>query len=146
MIYAGIDPGLKGGICVHGVCYPMPVDDDGIRVADLALILSGVDQVLIEKVHAMPKQGVCSMFTFGYGAGQVNATACIVTKNPPKYVQPQEWKKKVLGDRFDHDKKGTAAWAASIFPHAHLVAPRGRVIHDGMADALAIYYYATLYL
>ena len=51
-----------------------------------------VHMACIEKVHAMPKQGVTSMFTFGYGYGGLRM-ALIAAGFPFQEVQPRAWQK-----------------------------------------------------
>jgi crossover junction endodeoxyribonuclease RuvC len=62
----------------------------------------------------MPKQGVTSVFRFGYGAGVVEgvfATLCI----PIEFVRPQVWKKSFgLGS----DKEQSLALARRTWPYA----------------------------
>ena len=51
------------------------------------------DYVVIEKVHAMPGQGVSSMFSFGFAYGAVKALAETFVEHEVIDVRPQEWKK-----------------------------------------------------
>ena len=51
------------------------------------------DYVVIEKVHAMPGQGVTSMFSFGYAYGAVKALAETFVEHEVIDVTPQKWKK-----------------------------------------------------
>jgi crossover junction endodeoxyribonuclease RuvC len=51
--------------------------------------------VVIEKVGAMPKQGVASVFTFGYGFG-VWIGALAALEIPYQLVTPQAWKKLLM--------------------------------------------------
>jgi crossover junction endodeoxyribonuclease RuvC len=109
-VIAAIDPGVSGAIAI--------IDTNGnvIAVEDLPihLIRSGrklrteldlaglramltaqpIEHVFIEAVHAMPKQGVVSMFRFGYAAG---AIAGLVTglALPLTLVRPQAWQRSV---------------------------------------------------
>lgn len=114
----GIDPGLKGGISViyngrFEFLFPMPVNKengeiDGYRlfvaitkIRDLIRMMSGnnvIYKAFIEKVNAMPGQGVCSMFTFGEGYGVIKSV--IGLHMPIEFVTPQAWKKTVL-DGYD---------------------------------------------
>lgn len=97
--YIGIDPGLKGGIAVitdeSKYIHPMPVNENGILVKDLRDIILYTEKVndkfiIIEKVHAMPKQGVTSMFTFGKGYGAIIAVVEMLGY-PYQLVTPQAW-------------------------------------------------------
>ena len=77
MIFAAIDPGsVHAAIAVFHDATPVFVDDlrtanDMVDPTALAYALEDmkVQQVVVENVHAMPKQGVASMFKFGFGCG-----------------------------------------------------------------------------
>ena len=103
MRIAGIDPGKSGGIVVldlqtKGIEYlgPLPYIGGDVAVHELQDILascgSSVTDCFIERVHAMPNQGVVSMFTFGKGFGRLTATAELAC-NAVLLVRPQDWKK-----------------------------------------------------
>jgi crossover junction endodeoxyribonuclease RuvC len=151
MLYIGIDPGAHGGIAVlpqigdptSPLVFPMPLDDDGKPSAPGLSGLIGriilTDEVVIacERVNAMPKQGVVSMFNFGMGFGIIKG--CVAAMGIPLLlVTPQSWKRLVLADRYEHDKEGMIGYAKSVWPDLNLVLPRCRKPHDGMADALGI--------
>ena len=145
MIYIGIDPGLTGGIALidgnRASAQPMPVAGGEVHAgAVAALLLAWLNgqraQVAIERVGAMPGQGVSSMFKFGCGYGQVRGV-CAALGLPVALVQPQAWKKRVLSG-LSHDKEGAARYCASRWPGLPLILPRCRKPHDGMADALCI--------
>lgn len=80
MRYIGIDPGKQGGIAViHNnlviACTTMPVGGSDLDYITLALWFKDYadgNVACIEKVHAMPGQGVTSMFTFGFVTGVVH--------------------------------------------------------------------------
>lgn len=102
--YVGIDPGATGAIAFYApasgelVVHDAPVYKIGTRtrldVHTLALILNnaGVRRVLIEDVHALPNQGVTSMFSFGFAFGAVQAAVATLML-PFELVTPQRWKK-----------------------------------------------------
>ena len=52
---------------------------------------------VIEKVSAMPKQGVTSMFRFGMSWGLVRGI-CSGLRVPYTLVRPQTWKKEMMPD------------------------------------------------
>lgn len=102
-----IDPGKSGGIAVKfpkGTVLVFNCPDSFYemfwllheQVNLLSEHANGVENILgvLEKVHAMPGQGVTSMFTFGqgYGAWQM---ALIALKIPYIEVPPQTWMKKL---------------------------------------------------
>lgn len=116
-IVFGIDPGLKGGISVFynrhiQYAMPMPVDSEGeIDVRRLFTEIRKIRDCIryefagdsnreyvayIEKVGAMPGQGVVSMFTFGNGYGVVKSAFKLHMET--HLVTPQTWKKIVLKD------------------------------------------------
>ena len=87
MTILGIDPGLTGGLCFYKPAignyesyvsfHPMPVmDDNGSKTIDTVMLyklleLHDLNYIILEKVHAMPKQGVTSVFTFEIGRAHV---------------------------------------------------------------------------
>jgi crossover junction endodeoxyribonuclease RuvC len=147
----GIDPGKTGGVaCVNEKwevqATPMPMAGDDIRVTALLSFIQFFNRpntavaVCIEKVHAMPGQGVSSMFNFGKGFGMVLGALqayCI----PVSLVAPPAWKKAVLAG-LPHDKEGAVAYVTRRYPGFNLVLPKCRKPHDGMADAVCIAEYA----
>ena len=147
MRWIGIDPGNKGGIAIleqddSVEVYPMPITGTGkdklIDGATVAEIIGGRDGlVVIEKVHAMPKQGVSSTFAFGRGFGQLIGVLQVMGLQWAM-VTPQAWKKAILAGCGDKGKKATIAWCKRMFPDVSLIPERCRTEHDGMADALAM--------
>lgn len=109
MIVCGIDPGLSGGVAIitqrkilHGFRMPVMVDlmsrnkKKVVNVNKLAVELAAVeiDMTVVERVHAMPGQGVTSMFSFGVAYGQALAVATLKPDRSGGVVQitPQVWK------------------------------------------------------
>jgi len=156
-LYVGIDPGLHGGIAalspdgaVLGT-WPMPVAGGEIHAAGLTDLLRSlrcldhhqdIGRVTLEKVGAMPKQGVASTFRFGTGWGMVRGV-CAALAVPVSLVPATVWKKQVLLG-LTHDKPGAVQFCASRWPTAELVLPGCRVPHDGIADALCLAEYGRL--
>lgn len=140
--YVGIDPGLTGAVALVGdgflAVHDMPtVGSNKNRVIDslaLAEILRGwtPDHALIEKVHAMPGQGVSSMFRFGQTLGRIEAVVAL-TETPLTYVTPAKWKRSFgLG----RDKENSRRLAIELFPH---IADRlHRKKDEGRAEALLL--------
>jgi crossover junction endodeoxyribonuclease RuvC len=93
----------------------------------------------VEKVSAMPKQGVTSMFNFGKSAGYIEGVLAAIGI-PYQLVPPQKWKKEFsLGS----DKKQSIAVCERLFPSVSLYrTERCTTKHDGMAEALLIAEYA----
>jgi crossover junction endodeoxyribonuclease RuvC len=99
MIFAAIDPGsVHAAIAVFHDGVPVFVDDirsvNGmLDAAALAHALSDmkVQRVVVESVHAMPKQGVSSTFKFGMGVGIIHGVAGAL-RLPITLVTPSQWK------------------------------------------------------
>lgn len=141
----GIDPGLKGGIAMHDRVFPMPVQDGKICGITLAGYLrpNNTRIAYVEKVGAMPKQGVVSMFNFGFGCGTIEGVL-LSLGYVVRYVTPQKWKKFVLGTEYTHDKDGAIAFCRKHYPNVDLIQPRCRTPHDGIADSVAIRHYGCM--
>jgi crossover junction endodeoxyribonuclease RuvC len=145
MICVGIDPGLDGGLAAISpeglelaVMPTVPVGkgrqiDEQSVVSFLTSIRPGV--VFIELVHAMPKQGVTSMFTFGTGWGLVRGV-CAGLGLPYELVQPQEWQKCMLVGQ----PRGSEYLVVSrLWPNAEWRASaRCKRPHSGLVDAALI--------
>ena len=95
MIYIGIDPGKKGGIAVLNgedtpVAYPYS-EEVLIDVLKATLCKTSKITAAVEKVGAMPGQGVTSMFMFGTGYGFIQG-ALSALSIPYQLVPPKKWK------------------------------------------------------
>lgn len=152
-ITIGIDPGKTGGIAAMSDnfvdVFPIPLAGDEI---DMPLIYDKLQEIsigrtdvraYIEKVHAMPQQGVRSMFTFGFTVGALHGIiACL--KIPLFQISPQSWKKLVLVDT-KKDKDAAITYCRNVYPDVSLFATeRSRTYHDGMAEALCIATYGRM--
>ena len=147
MIYIGIDPGLSGawGLVDHDskfvACGELPTKDKRVLTKELRTMLSqaidgeDVGGICVEMVHAMPGQGVTSMFNFGRATGAVEAVMESYTA-PYHLVTPQAWKKAfgLIGQEKDCSRQ----MAAVIWPTAKLNLKK----HHGRADALLLAKYA----
>ncbi len=139
----GIDPGLKGAIALLKddellAVYDMPVmagtgKRQQVNAAELSRILSGyeISVAYLERVSAMPKQGVSSMFSFGTSYGIVIGVLATLSI-PMVLVSPQSWKAKA-GIR-GKDKDYARTLAQQLYPSAEL----GRKKDIGRADAILI--------
>ena len=133
MIYIGIDPGASGGIAVyedgHGmVATKMPETEADIALEFQSWKLMGPSKAIIEKVHAMPGQGVTSMFSFGKNYGFLRG--CLISLGIPfDEVTPQTWQK-ALGCLTKGDKNVSKAKAQQLFP--------GIKVTHAIADSLLI--------
>lgn len=151
----GVDPGLSGGIALRCMAddftevFPLPTVGTTKRELDvgaLCKILSTWQQVYtirlvaVEQVHAMPKQGVTSTFTFGKTFGMLIGTL-LTLQLPVIFVLPTAWKRLVLAGT-TKDKSAAITYCTARFPGVSLIPQNKRTMHDGMADALCIALYA----
>lgn len=147
MITIGIDPGISGAIAVFqyshlSVVIDMPTLEVAsgkttkkhINASVLREILSTYPEahVVVEKVGAMPGQGVTSMFNFGRSAGIIEGVVAGLQMSCT-YVTPAVWTKAV---RRAAGKDASRMRAIELFPAS---AERfKRVKDDGRADAALI--------
>jgi crossover junction endodeoxyribonuclease RuvC len=160
MIQIGIDPGASGAVAIitrfELKAYPLPLMSNGeVDARELYLILTEAvgkqpHIVAIEKVGAMPGQGVSSTFSFGRNVGEIKAVLK-VAKLSYVEVTPQAWKKVVLAGlpwkaSGPADKKRAKLVAASYvekrFPFSNIRGPKGGV-KDGLADAICLALYSS---
>ena len=144
----GVDPGLTGALAA------IDIDGNAVAVHDLPVIrdgkLSWIDggalqslllditrgtplesvRAVVERVGAMPKQGISSAFNFGAGFGSV-LSILQARAIPIELVTPAVWKRAMgLGK----DKDASLNKARLLFPAADLCLRR----HDGRAEALLL--------
>jgi hypothetical protein len=126
-------------IDLHGQywsCGDMHHDEEGILDSEkiwneMSQARDGQDViVVVEKVHAMPKQGVSSTFKFGMAFG-VALSLSKRFKTGVVMVTPQLWKKSL---KLSSSKLLSLDLARSLFPNAPLTLKK----HDGRAEALLI--------
>lgn len=94
-----IDPGLSGAAFklgrggLTGFRDFKALDEISFAIKALCEEPSGVDFALIEDVHAMPGQGVCSMFSFGKSTGYAESALvlCLKPGTVAEKVSPQRW-------------------------------------------------------
>lgn len=103
----------------------------------------------VEKVHALPKQGVVSMFNFGQHVGALRAL--LHSHQISHYeVTPQAWQKIMhVGISPNHDPKQRSLIAVQqVFPNEvkKLVREGRRVPDEGFIDALLIAEYGRRFL
>ena len=110
----GVDPGISGAIALIGDGYlavrDIPTAGEQRRRVVMAAELAGVirawdpDTAVIEKVHAMPAQGVSSSFRFGQALGVIEGVLGALTI-ATEYVTPQSWKKHYRLTRHKEDAR-----------------------------------------
>ena len=142
MIYAGIDPGKKGGLSIifeDGAIRSVPLTH-GSLISYCKAFEGATDvRFCIEAVHAMPKQGVRSVFTFGEEYGYIKG---VLEAYGVSYqeIPPERWKKEF---GLNTDKKKSIEVCKALFPNVNLLATeRSKVEHDGMAESLLLAEYA----
>ena len=137
-----LDPGLSGAIAIlHNgtiTAHPLPIAGKALDLGALAAAIrdASPELAVIEKVGAMPGQGVSSTFKFGQGYGSLLGL-CAALDIPVELVTPQRWKGSVLAGT-PKDKDAAVAYCRRAFPNVELIQPQCRKAHDGVADALCL--------
>lgn len=145
----GIDPGLHGALAFVQLIGGTP----RVEVFDMPIVAKQVNNisrsridkpaladlianrihtlrcVVIEDVHALPKDGPVQAFTFGYGLGLLHGI-CQVYDLSVVNVPPNVWKSKY---GLNADKHKSRAVASRFFPHNASVWNRAK--DDGRAEA-----------
>lgn len=142
--FAGIDPGIGGALAVVSENfqtaevwdYPCSIE----AVAELAReVMHEYRPALcaIEKVSAMPGQGVSSTFKFGmnYGAW---LSGLAILKVPHILATPAKWQRATLDSGGGDTKQRSFSMARRLFPQVDL----SRKKDHGRSDALLLAVYA----
>lgn len=145
MIVAGIDVGATGGVAFINTdtgAVEAHVSGDAHTLAEL-LRFNRPGYTVVEKVGAMPGQGVTSMFSFGQRFGEILGVLAAL-QLPHALVRPQAWCKVMhMGISGDEPKKKSLEAVRMFFPGVDLKATsRCRTPHSGKVDALLIAEYA----
>lgn len=143
----GIDPGASGAIALLVGKELVSVHDmptvtvernkaqkRQVCPAGLSLLMQQLSphRATVEKVGAMPGQGVSSMFSFGRSVGIIEGVLA-AKQIPVTFVTPQSWQKQSGAAK---GKDGSRQRVMELFPsQAHLFA---RIKDDGRADAVLI--------
>lgn len=142
-IFIGVDPGKSGAMAIihpQGTVDVMPFDAVKYSLA-LARVSDGEYPVTccVEKVGAMPGQGVVSMFNFGHNLGMIEGLLRAYGI-PYQLVPPQTWKKEFS---LSSDKAKSIEVCQKLFPNVSLLATeRSKKPNDGIAEALLMAEYA----
>lgn len=151
----GIDPGISGAIAllegrVLVDVFDMPIIETQagkkkkrrispeMLVAELEKYAGSIDAAYIEEVHAMPGQGVTSMFTFGEAFGLARGVLAGM-KIPTRRVMPATWKRAM---RLPQGKDSSRGMAAQLWPSSAAAFKRQR--DDGRAEAALIALWGSL--
>jgi hypothetical protein len=149
----GIDPGSKGAIAALwpalgqlGV-WDIPSFEviksrrfqyvDGVKLGRLLQNLKP-DDVWLERVHSLPKDGHVGAFTFGDNFGSVRTGAAVVTGKLPRMVESTVWKAAMRAPGGDIDSRPRAY---ELFPHC-----RGMFTREDKGEAAMIALYGALHL
>jgi len=155
-IILGVDPGLSGAICFfnpqenkieHVDNFPLrPVKSSKtnkkeIDLYNLQILVARFAArtmfAVIEKVNAMPGQGVTSMFRFGESYGQIQGLVSAF-EIPITFITPAVWKP-MLG--LSRDKNESRALACKLFPASQSEFKRKK--DDGKAEAALLARYGV---
>ena len=144
MIYVGVDPGKKGGYAViadDALCgIEVHVWDDDGFVTLMKEMSKYRCMACVERVGAMPGQGVNSMFTFGKAAGFIEGVLAALGIGV-QLVSPGTWKKEF--SLIGKDKAESIEVCKRLFPGVNLLpSEKCRKDSDGMAEALLMAEYA----
>ena len=142
----GIDPGVSGALALVSGARVIEVWDvptmakttgKGLQINSAALgdlmVVGDPNIVVIERVGAMPKQGVTSMFNFGYSAGILDGVTGALAFTV-RFVHPNAWKKHFGLTGKDKD----AARTLAIQRHPEAAARLTLKKHVGRADAILL--------
>ena len=159
MLIIGIDPGIKGAICIlkDGKIldvFDMPIMPVGKKnksqvngsqiYNEIQKAIIGEDKkdikVVIEQVSAMPGQGVTSMFNFGQSYGVIKGI-CSAMQLPIHFVRPTKWKK--YFNLINSSKDASRSRAIEIFPKVSEKLKRKKDINKADAILISSYYYNT---
>ncbi len=150
VIVIGVDPGksgalavLDGGVLVDAhdmpvvgpIISPVLLDEIAHNYVDPLAFGACPGVAVIEDVHAMPKQGVSSVFSFGRSLGVVEGVLA-GGGWAIHYVSPARWKRQLglTADKGVSRRRAIELWPA----RAELFK---RVKDDGRAEAALIAYY-----
>ena len=157
MLIIGIDPGIKGAICIlkNGVVinvFDMPIMPIGKKnksqvngsqiYNEILKVIENEDKqdvkVVIEQVSAMPGQGVTSMFNFGQSYGVLKGIFSAM-QIPMDFVSPVKWKK--YFNLINTQKDSSRTKAIEFFPYISAKLSRKKDANKADAILIASFYY-----
>ena len=152
MLIIGIDPGIKGAICIlkDGAILDvfdmpiMPVGKKNKSQVNGSQIFNEIQNAIanenkkdikavIEQVSAMPGQGVTSMFNFGQSFGVIKGI-CSAMQLPIFFVRPAKWKK--YFELINTQKDASRTKAIEMFPKISSILAKKK--DSNKADAILI--------
>jgi crossover junction endodeoxyribonuclease RuvC len=154
MIIMGIDPGLSGAIAIYDTATGELMVEDmptvevtrngkAKREISAQLLAEAISagyakQAFLERVGAMPGQGVSSVFSFGRSVGMLEGVLAALDI-PTTIIPPTTWQRKV---NVRGGKDGSRERAMQLFPKYASLFSRKK--DDGRADAALIAYYGSV--
>jgi crossover junction endodeoxyribonuclease RuvC len=140
----GIDPGVTGAWAIIDhrgnlvLVGDLPVAGEGARRMVAGAVLADIikhhrpDRAVVERVGAMPGQGVASMFKFGQAVGTVVGVLAALAV-PTLYVAPAVWKRhhNLPADKESARQRALELWPARASDFA-------RKLDHGRAEASLI--------
>jgi Holliday junction resolvasome RuvABC endonuclease subunit len=159
MVYIGIDPGFDGAVAFM----PDNAEPHWVMAPTLPIVVAGKNRraydlrecseiarriadfpepkrVWIENLHAFPGQGAQATFQLGRSS-MVWEAMLTAHRAPWESVQPQRWKRAILGG-LGKEKSATLAWAKAAYPRVNF--PRNQEKAIGVADALGMAQYGRM--
>lgn len=143
MIFIGIDPGKSGAMVARmadGTMKSAVFDENAYcDLLESISTLSNHTFCCLERVGAMPKQGLSSTFNFGENFGFIQGLLYAYSI-PFELVRPQVWKKEF---GITSDKNTSIQVCKRLFPELNLLrTEKCRKPHDGIAEAALMCEYA----
>ncbi|MGU3386996.1 hypothetical protein ACLBYG_20970 [Methylobacterium sp. D53M] len=144
-VILGVDPGASGAIAFFRPdrpaeieVYDVPLVDKMIDAAQVAHLIrsAGATEAMIERVGAMPKQGVSSTFKFGMAYGAVLGIVAAM-EVPIRQATPGRWKAHF---RLSADKEQARGLAVRQWPGSRDFSLKK---HHGRAEAALLALYAV---
>jgi crossover junction endodeoxyribonuclease RuvC len=153
----GIDPGLSGAIAILEddkikEIFDMPVMAEGKknkRQLNNALLVKLIKDniknyedtvIVVEKVNAMPGQGVTSMFNFGQTFGAIKGISAALGL-PIFFVRPAKWKKHF--ELINSSKDASRTKAIEMFPSISEQLSKKKDVNKSDAILIGRYYSET---
>ena len=159
MLIIGIDPGISGSICflqdgkiLDVIEMPTMIEGkknkkqvNGSQIYnEICKIINNIEKqdirVVIEKVSAMPGQGVTSMFNFGQSFGILKGITSAM-QLPVYFVRPAKWKK--YFNLINSEKDASRTRAIEIFPYFSSQLSKKKDSNKADAILIASFYYET---
>ena len=142
MYYLGIDPGVSGAwVILHDTevfCFGKFSKHGFLNAIHTLSHAHENTKCCIEKVHAMPKQGVTSIFTFGENFGWLKGVLDMAGISYQE-IPPQTWKKEF---NLNSNKNVSIDVARQLFPYMDMIPDNGKKPDNNIAEALLMAEYA----